>query len=167
MYQFISGYTAKVAGTEAGVTEPTTTFSACFGAPFLPLHPTKYADMLGKKLAESGARVWLINTGWSGGAYGTGERMKLKYTRAMITAALEGALDNVAYEQHEVFGLAMPTSCPDVPTEILNPRNTWKDTGAYDSKANELAEKFVANFEKFKDFASEEIMAASPKVLSK
>jgi phosphoenolpyruvate carboxykinase (ATP) len=123
--------------------------------------------MLGKKLAESGARVWLINTGWSGGAYGTGERMKLKYTRAMITAALEGALDNVAYEQHEVFGLAMPTSCPDVPTEILNPRNTWKDTGAYDSKANELAEKFVANFEKFKDFASEEIMAASPKVLSK
>ena len=167
MYQFISGYTAKVAGTEAGITEPTTTFSACFGAPFLPLHPTRYAEMLGKKLEESGARVWLINTGWSGGSYGEGERVKLRYTRAMITAALEGHLDNVNYETHDVFGLAMPTSCPDVPVELLNPRNTWKDKAAYDAKANDLADKFVKNFEKFKEFASEEILNAAPKVLSK
>jgi phosphoenolpyruvate carboxykinase (ATP) len=164
MYQFISGYTAKVAGTEAGITEPTTTFSACFGAPFLPLHPTQYAEMMGKKIDECGAKVWLINTGWSGGSYGTGERMKLKYTRAMITAALEGKLDNVAFKTHEIFGLAMPTSCPDVPAELLDPRSTWKDGAAYDAKASELAEKFVNNFEKFKEFANEEIMAASPKV---
>ncbi|MFN0032754.1 MAG: phosphoenolpyruvate carboxykinase (ATP) [Flavobacteriales bacterium] len=167
MYQFISGYTAKVAGTEAGVTEPTTTFSACFGAPFLPLHPTKYAEMLGRKMEESGATVWLLNTGWSGGAYGTGERMKLKYTRAMITAALDGKLDGVQYDTHEVFGLAMPAECAEVPTELLNPRNTWKDKTAYDTKANELAEKFVNNFEKFKEFANEEIMNAAPKVLAK
>jgi phosphoenolpyruvate carboxykinase (ATP) len=167
MYQFISGYTAKVAGTEAGITEPTTTFSACFGAPFLPLHPTKYAEMLGKKMEESGATVWLINTGWSGGSYGTGERMKLKFTRAMITAALEGQLDKVAYETHEVFGLAMPTTCPDVPVEILNPRNTWKDKAAYDAKASELAGKFVDNFEKFKEFSNAEILAAAPKVMAK
>ncbi len=166
MYQFISGYTAKVAGTEAGITEPTTTFSACFGAPFLPLHPTQYAEMMGKKIDESGAKVWLINTGWSGGSYGTGERMKLKFTRAMITAALEGKLDNVEYKTHEVFGLAMPTSCPDVPTELLDPKSTWKDGGAYDAKANELAEKFVANFDKFKEYANEEIMAAAPKVIA-
>lgn len=167
MYQFISGYTAKVAGTEAGITEPTTTFSACFGAPFLPLHPTKYAEMLGKKMEESGATVWLINTGWSGGAYGTGERMKLRLTRAMITAALEGKLDQVEYEAHEVFGLKMPKTCPEVPAEILNPRNTWKDKAAYDAKANELAEKFVNNFDKFKEFANEEILAAAPKVMHK
>ena len=167
MYQFISGYTAKVAGTEAGVTEPTTTFSACFGAPFLPLHPTRYAEMLGKKMEESNAKVWLINTGWSGGAYGTGERMKLKYTRAMITAALEGKLDDIKCETHEVFGLSMPTACPDVPAEMLNPRNTWKDKAAYDAKATELAEKFVANFEIFREFANEEILAAAPKVMAK
>jgi phosphoenolpyruvate carboxykinase (ATP) len=119
--------------------------------------------MMGKKIDESGAKVWLINTGWSGGAYGTGDRIKLRYTRAMITAALEGKLDDVAYETHEVFGLAMPTSCPDVPAELLNPRNTWADKNAYDTKANELAEKFVNNFEKFKEFANDEIMAASPK----
>ncbi len=166
MYQFISGYTAKVAGTEAGITEPTTTFSACFGAPFLPLHPTQYAEMMGKKIDESGAKVWLINTGWSGGSYGTGDRMKLKYTRAMITAALEGKLDNVEYRTHDVFGLAMPTSCPDVPTELLDPKSTWKDGAAYDAKANELAEKFVANFDKFKEYANEEIMAAAPKVIA-
>ncbi len=164
MYQFISGYTAKVAGTEAGITEPTTTFSACFGAPFLPLHPTQYAEMMGKKIDECGAKVWLINTGWSGGSYGTGERMKLKYTRAMITAALEGKLDNAEFKTHEIFGLAMPTSCPDVPSELLDPKSTWKDGAAYDAKASELAEKFVNNFEKFKEFANEEIMAASPKV---
>ena len=164
MYQFISGYTAKVAGTEAGITEPTTTFSACFGAPFLPLHPTQYAEMMGKKIDECGAKVWMINTGWSGGSYGTGERMKLKYTRAMITAALEGNLDNVEFKTHEIFGLAMPTACPEVPSELLDPRSTWKDGAAYDAKAQELAEKFVNNFDKFKDFANEEIMAASPKV---
>ncbi len=164
MYQFISGYTAKVAGTEAGITEPTTTFSACFGAPFLPLHPTQYAEMMGKKIDECGAKVWLINTGWSGGSYGTGERMKLKYTRAMITAALEGKLDNVDFKTHEIFGLAMPTTCPDVPSELLDPKSTWKDGAAYDAKASELAEKCVNNFEKFKEFANEEIMAASPKV---
>ncbi len=164
MYQFISGYTAKVAGTEAGVTEPQTTFSSCFGAPFLPLHPTKYAEMLGEKMRKHNVNVWLINTGWSGGAYGTGERIKLRYTRAMITAALTGKLNGVAYENHPVFGLAMPTSCENVPTEILNPRNTWQDKAAYDQKANELAGAFVKNFEKFADYANDEIMAASPKV---
>ncbi|MFM7233751.1 MAG: phosphoenolpyruvate carboxykinase (ATP), partial [Flavobacteriales bacterium] len=128
---------------------------------------TKYAEMLGKKMEESGAQVWLINTGWSGGSYGTGERMKLKFTRAMITAALEGKLDGVSYETHDVFGLQMPTTCPEVPTELLNPRNTWKDKAAYDAKANELADKFIKNFEKFKEFANDEILSASPKVLSK
>lgn len=162
MYHFISGYTAKVAGTEAGITEPQTAFSACFGAPFLPLHPTKYAEMLGQKINESGAKVWLINTGWSGGAYGEGSRMKLKYTRAMITAALEGDLDNVDYTTHEVFGLEMPNTCPNVPDELLHPRNTWSDKSAYDTKASDLANKFNANFEQFADNASEEILAAAP-----
>ena len=162
MYHFISGYTAKVAGTEAGVTEPQTAFSACFGAPFLPLHPTKYAEMLGKKMAENNVRVWLINTGWSGGAYGTGERISLKYTRAMITSALEGKLDNVDYTTHDIFGLQMPNECANVPTEILNPKNTWSDKGAYDAKANQLAASFVKNFEKFESDANEEIMAAAP-----
>jgi phosphoenolpyruvate carboxykinase (ATP) len=165
MYHFISGYTAKVAGTEAGVTEPQTAFSACFGAPFLPLHPTKYAEMLGAKIAESDVKVWLINTGWSGGEYGTGSRIKLKYTRAMITAALEGKLDNVEYTTHDVFGLAMPNECENVPTEILSPKNTWADKTAYDAKANSLATKFVANFKQFESAANEEIMAAAPKTV--
>lgn len=165
MYHFISGYTAKVAGTEVGVTEPQTTFSACFGRVFLPLHPTKYAELLGKKLEEHpDAKVWLINTGWSGGAYGTGSRMSLKYTRAMITAALNGELDNVEYVPHNVFGVLKPQSCPNVPAEILNPRDTWADKEAYDKKANELAALFVKNFEKYADQANEEIMAAAPKV---
>lgn len=163
MYHFISGYTAKVAGTEAGITEPQTVFSACFGSPFLPLHPTKYAEMLGERLDRGGVNVWLINTGWSGGAYGEGERMKLKFTRAMITAALEGKLDNVEYKKHEVFGLQMPTTCPDVPQELLSPKNTWADKNAYDAKANELAAKFIQNFEKFLEFANDEIMNAAPK----
>lgn len=162
MYQFISGYTAKVAGTEAGVTEPVTAFSACFGAPFLPLHPAKYAEMLGDKMDEQKVNVWLINTGWSGGEYGTGSRIKLKYTRAMITAALTGKLQDVEYHTHEVFGLKFPTECEGVPTEILNPRNTWADKEAYDMKANILADKFVKNFEQFEEYASEEIMSASP-----
>lgn len=163
MYHFISGYTAKVAGTEEGITEPVTAFSACFGSPFLPLHPTKYAEMLGEKMDSGSVNVWLINTGWSGGAYGEGDRMKLRYTRAMITAALEGNLDNVEYTKHEVFGLQMPNSCPDVPDDLLHPKNTWADPTAYDVKANELAEKFVQNFEKFKESANDEIMAAAPK----
>ncbi len=167
MYQFISGYTAKVAGTEAGVTEPTATFSACFGAAFLPLHPTTYAGMLGEKLSRNpNVRVWLINTGWSGGSYGTGSRMKLKYTRAMITAALNGQLDGVEYEKHPVFGLHFPTSCEGVPSELLNPRNTWADPAAYDQKANHLAGLFNENFAKYADAASEEIKAAAPKALS-
>ncbi len=163
MYYFISGYTAKVAGTEAGITEPQTTFSACFGAAFLPLHPTKYAEMLGKKMDEHNVNVWLINTGWSGGPYGIGKRMNLNYTRAMITAALEGKLNNVEYTTHRVFGLAMPNECPGVPSEILSPRTTWKDEAAYMSKAQWLAEAFNKNFEKYASFANEEILAAAPK----
>jgi phosphoenolpyruvate carboxykinase (ATP) len=166
MYHFISGYTAKVAGTEVGVTEPQPSFSACFGKAFLPLHPTKYAEMLGNKMADTGARVWLINTGWSGGSYGVGSRIKLAYTRAMITAALNGELDNVEFRTHEVFGLAMPTTCPNVPDEILNPRDTWSDKAAYDNTANILAEKFVNNFKQFEEQASEAIMAAAPKVIA-
>ncbi len=164
MYQFISGYTAKVAGTEAGVKEPSATFSACFGAPFLPLHPGKYAEMLGKKMTEANVNVFMINTGWSGGPYGVGSRMKLAYTRAMITAALEGKLDNVAYEAHPVFGMMMPLECPNVPSEILNPRNTWADKNAYDEKAVSLAKQFVKNFEKYASGVSDEIIAAAPKI---
>jgi phosphoenolpyruvate carboxykinase (ATP) len=164
MYQFISGYTAKVAGTEAGVTEPKSTFSACFGAPFLPLHPAQYAEMLGKKMNEHNVNVWMINTGWSGGAYGVGSRMKLGYTRAMITAALEGKLDNVEYIAHRVFGVMMPTECPGVPSEILSPRNTWADEDAYDAMSKNLGEQFIKNFEKYASGANEEILAAAPKV---
>lgn len=164
MYHFISGYTAKVAGTEAGITEPQTVFSACFGAPFLPLHPSKYAEMLGKKMEENNVNVWLINTGWSGGAYGTGSRMKLKYTRSMITSALEGDLDNVEFTTHDVFGLQMPNTCPNVPDELLHPKNTWENKAEYDAKANTLAEAFVSNFEQFASGCSAEILAAAPKV---
>ncbi|MBW7868320.1 MAG: phosphoenolpyruvate carboxykinase (ATP) [Brumimicrobium sp.] len=165
MYHFISGYTAKVAGTEAGVTEPQTVFSACFGAPFLPLHPGKYAEMLGEKIEKDNVNVWLVNTGWSGGGYGVGNRISLKYTRALITAALTGGLDNVEYSKDEVFNLMMPTACPNVPTEILNPKNTWTDKVAYDRKANELAQAFVKNFETFENGVTQEILAAAPKVL--
>ncbi len=164
MYQFISGYTAKVAGTEAGVKEPSATFSACFGAPFLPLHPGKYAEMLGKKMTAANVNVFMINTGWSGGPYGVGSRMKLAYTRAMITAALEGKLDNVEYEAHPVFGMMMPKKCPNVPSEILNPRNTWADKNAYDEKSVTLAKQFVKNFEKYASGVSQEILAAAPKI---
>ncbi len=164
MYHFISGYTSKVAGTEAGITEPQSTFSACFGQAFLPLHPTKYAKLLGEKLnANPDINVWLINTGWSGGSYGIGSRMKLSYTRAMLTAALNGELNNVEYTSHPVFGVLMPNSCPNVPQEILNPRNTWADKTAYDNKANELADKFNTNFKKFEDGASQDIIDAAPK----
>lgn len=163
MYQFISGYTAKVAGTEAGVTEPKPTFSACFGAPFLPLHPGKYATMLGQKMQEHKVNVWMINTGWTGGAYGVGQRMKLSYTRAMITAALEGKLNNVEFREHPVFGVAMPTECPGVPSSVLDPRSTWEDKTAYDQKAQFLANLFTKNFEKYKDGVSAEVLAAAPK----
>ncbi len=161
-FQFISGYTAKVAGTEEGIVEPVTVFSACFGAPFMLLHPTVYGDMLSEKIQKSGANVWLVNTGWSGGGYGVGERMKLKITRALITAALEGHFDNVSYETHDIFGLQMPNECPGVPSEVLNPKNTWADKEDYDRKANLLAKKFIDNFDKFKDGASKAVLAAMP-----
>ncbi len=164
MYHFISGYTAKVAGTEEGITEPSTTFSACFGEPFLPLHPTRYAELLGQKMESSQVNVWLVNTGWSGGPYGVGLRLSLKYTRSLITAALEGKLENVEYKNHEVFGLAMPTECDDVPSEILSPRNTWEDKSAYDLKANELAQSFNNNFNKYSDFANQEMLDSAPKL---
>ncbi len=164
MYHFISGYTAKVAGTEVGITEPSTTFSACFGKAFLPLHPTKYAELLGDKLKKNKVNVWLVNTGWSGGSYGVGSRMKLSFTRAMITAALNGELDKVDFETMPVFGLAMPKSCQGVPTEILNPRNTWADKNEYDAKMNTLAASFIKNFAQYAEFANEEILNAAPKV---
>ncbi|MBS1730785.1 MAG: phosphoenolpyruvate carboxykinase (ATP) [Bacteroidetes bacterium] len=162
MYQFISGYTAKVAGTEAGVTEPKATFSACFGAPFLPLHPGFYAEMLGKKMNEHDVHVWMVNTGWSGGGYGVGKRMKLDYTRAMITAVLNGELDHVEFEMHPIFRMQMPASCPGVPSELLNPRNTWADKAEYDKKAHELATHFRKNFEKFESGVSKEILDSAP-----
>ncbi|GAB2466811.1 phosphoenolpyruvate carboxykinase [ATP] [Hymenobacter qilianensis] len=165
MYHFMSGYTAKVAGTEMGITEPQTTFSACFGAVFLPLHPTKYAEMLGQKMDEHpDVNVWLVNTGWTGGSYGTGSRMKLSYTRAMITAALNGDLNHVEFTKHPIFGVEVPASVANVPAEILDPRNTWADKEAYDKTAASLAEKFVSNFKKYADFANEEILAGAPKV---
>jgi len=161
-YHFISGYTAKVAGTEEGINEPLPSFSACFGAPFMPLHPAKYATKLSKKMHKTGVNVWLINTGWTGGSYGVGNRMKLKYTRAMITAALEGKLDLATYETHPVFKLAMPTTCENVPTKVLNPKNTWSDKAEYDARAKELAEAFHKNFKTFEEGASAEIMAGAP-----
>jgi len=163
MFHFISGYTAKVAGTEAGITEPQTTFSACFGAPFMPLHPMFYAEMLGEKMADNNVNVWLVNTGWSGGEYGVGSRIKLKYTRAMISAALNGQLNDVEYKNHAVFGLNMPVTCLNVPNELLFPKNTWKDKDAYDLKANELARAFRANFEQFNDHSNEKILKAAPR----
>jgi phosphoenolpyruvate carboxykinase (ATP) len=163
MYHFISGYTAKVAGTEMGVTEPQATFSACFGKAFLPLHPTKYAELLGKKLDAHKVNVWLVNTGWCGGPYGIGSRIKLAYTRALITAALNGDLDSVEYLSSPVFGLNTPKSCPNVPSDILYPRNVWPDKDMFDEKANVLANLFIKNFEQFADFANDEIKSAAPK----
>ncbi len=161
-YHFISGYTAKVAGTEAGVTEPVPSFSACFGEPFMPLHPTVYAEMLSKKMTDSKVNVWLINTGWSGGSYSVGSRIKLKYTRAMITAILAGELDTMAFTPDAIFGLQMPESCPNVPTDILDPINTWADKGAYIKKAIQLAHSFHLNFEKFSMEANQEIIEGGP-----
>ena len=164
MYHFISGYTAKVAGTEEGVKEPQPVFSACFGEPFMPLHPTKYAEMLGEKMKANNTKVWLINTGWSGGGYGVGARIKLKFTRAMINAALDCALDKAETIKHPVFGFEMVQNIEGVPSELLNPRNTWEDKAAYDAQANKLAELFTENFKKYAEYANESIMQGAPVV---
>ncbi len=164
MYYFLSGYTAKVAGTERGVTEPQATFSACFGAVFLVWHPTKYADMLGKLLAQHDATVWLVNTGWTGGAYGTGSRMKLSHTRAMIRAVLDGTLEGAETETDPIFGLAIPKHIRNVPNEVIRPRDTWKDAAAYDAQAKKLAEMFAKNFEQFAEHAGPAVKGAGPNV---
>lgn len=164
MYHYLSGYTAKVAGTEKGVTEPSATFSTCFGAPFLPLNPNVYAKQLGERIAKYGSRVWLVNTGWSGGPYGVGSRMKIKYTRAMVAAALSGALDHVGYQRHPVFNIDVPTSCPDVPADVLDPRGTWTDKAAYDAQAAKLAKMFAENFRTNFADADPKVVEAGPKV---
>ncbi len=163
MYHFLSGYTAKVAGTEKGVTEPKATFSTCFGAPFMVLHPTVYARFLGDRIARHQARVWLVNTGWTGGPYGVGSRMKIGHTRAMIRAALAGALDTVPYERDKTFNIDVPTRCPGVPEEVLKPRGTWKDGTAYDAQAAKLAKMFVDNFKTFEAEAAPDVKAAGPR----
>lgn len=162
MYHFLTGYTSKLAGTEMGVTEPQTAFSECFGSPFLPLPATRYAEMLGEKMRKQKADVWLVNTGWSGGPYGVGERMDIRLTRAMIKAALSGELKQVEFKAHPVFKVRVPASCPGVPTEVLDPRNTWKDKADYDKKAQDLARRFQKNFEKFPNAAAE-VKNAGPK----
>ena len=162
MYHFLSGYTARVAGTEKGVTEPKATFSTCFGAPFLPLNPNVYAGLLGQKIASHGARVWLVNTGWTGGPYGVGRRMTIGYTRAMITAALTGQLDAVAYQRHPIFNLDMPTTCAGVPDAVLDPRRTWPDAAKYDEQAHALARMFVENFRSFEGDVADAVKASGP-----
>ena len=164
MYHFLSGYTAKVAGTERGVTEPGATFSTCFGAPFLPLHPTVYAKMLGEKLRRHGAKVWLVNTGWTGGAYGEGQRMKLAHTRRMVSAALSGELDGVPTHRDAIFGLEIPKHVDGVPQAVLDPRATWQDPTAYDAKAQKLAAMFRDNFKQYEEQATPEVRAAGPQV---
>ena len=163
MYHFLSGYTARVAGTEKGVTEPKATFSTCFGAPFLPLNPNVYAKMLGEKIARHKSRVWLVNTGWTAGPYGVGSRMKIAHTRAMITAALSGQLDNVQYRKDPIFNVEVPTSCPGVPEGVLDPRSTWPKPEAYDEQAKKLAQMFVENFKTFEKDVASSVIAAGPK----
>ncbi|HEX5039496.1 MAG TPA: phosphoenolpyruvate carboxykinase (ATP), partial [Candidatus Limnocylindria bacterium] len=163
-YHFISGYTAKLAGTEIGVTEPKATFSAGFGAPFLPRHPAEYARMLAERLAEHDVPVWLVNTGWTGGPHGIGHRMPIDHTRNMVRAALNGELAHVAYQRDPVFGVEVPTEVPGVPSEVLRPRDTWSDPAAYDTKAAELAAMFADNFAAYADAVSEEVGAAGPTV---
>jgi phosphoenolpyruvate carboxykinase (ATP) len=162
MYHFLSGYTAKVAGTEKGVTEPKATFSTCFGAPFLPLAPGRYARLLGEKIARHGSRVWLVNTGWTGGSYGVGTRMKIAHTRAMIRAALSGSLDSVEYQRDPLFNLDIPSVCPGVPAAVLTPRSTWPSAADYDAQAAKLAAMFVDNFKKFADGVGADVIAAGP-----
>jgi phosphoenolpyruvate carboxykinase (ATP) len=166
MYHFISGYTAKVAGTEVGVTDPQTTFSACFGAAFLVWHPAKYAELLAKKMTEYGSHAWLVNTGWSGGAAGVGSRMSLKHTRSIIDAIHDGSLAHAAYQTDPIFGFSVPTSCPHVPPEILYPRNAWADQNSYDATAKRLATQFIQNFKIYEAGASDEIREAGPKIQS-
>jgi phosphoenolpyruvate carboxykinase (ATP) len=164
MYHYLSGYTAKVAGTEKGVTEPSATFSTCFGAPFLPLNPNVYARQLGERIARYRSRVWLVNTGWTGGPYGVGSRMRIAYTRAMIRAALSGRLGGVTFARHPIFNLDMPTSCPDVPDSVLDPRGTWADRAAYDVQATKLARMFSENFKAFAGDVDPVVLAAGPTV---
>lgn len=164
MYHFISGYTAKVAGTERGVTEPEATFSACFGAPFMAWHPNIYAELLGDKISKHDVKCWLVNTGWTAGPYGVGRRIELAYTRAMVNAALDGELDGLEYVEDDVFGVQVPVSCPNVPDDVLMTRNTWSDRRAYDDQADKLARMFVENFKKFSDQVPEEVIAVGPKV---
>ncbi len=163
-FHFISGYTAKLAGTEIGVTEPRATFSACFGAPFLPRHPGEYAAMLADRLDRHRIPVWLVNTGWTGGPYGTGERMPIDHTRNMVRAALGGLLEGVSYETDPVFGVAVPLGVPDVPSDVLRPRDTWADPAAYDRKAAELARMFAENFGQYADAVSEAVRVAGPRI---
>ncbi|PWJ42203.1 phosphoenolpyruvate carboxykinase (ATP) [Sediminitomix flava] len=167
MYHFMSGYTAQVAGTEVGITEPKPVFSACFGAPFMPLHPSKYAEMLGQKMEQFDTNIWLINTGWAAGPYGKCDRMKLRYTRAMITAALEGKLANVEFTEDSIFGVQIPNEVEGVPSEVLRPKAQWEANGieGYEEAAKNLAEKFVANFKKFEEGTSADILAGAPKAL--
>jgi phosphoenolpyruvate carboxykinase (ATP) len=164
MYYFLSGYTAKVAGTERGIKEPQATFSSCFGAVFLVWHPWKYAEMLGRLIEEHGSHVWLVNTGWTGGPYGVGSRMKLPHTRQMVNALLHGELTKVKTTTDPVFGLAVPTEIPGVPNDVLHPRETWKDAAAYDAQAKKLAGMFQENFKKFESFVSDAVKKAGPRV---
>lgn len=163
-YYFLLGYTAKVAGTERGLTEPEATFSTCFGAPFMTLHPTRYGDLLREKIERHQPNVWLINTGWTGGPYGTGRRIRIQHTRAMISAALEGKLDDVAYREDPIFNVQVPVHVPDVPDEVLNPRETWTDKDAYDRRARDLAARFVENFKKYEEHVSQEVRDSGPKI---
>ena len=165
MYHFMAGYTAKVAGTEVGIKAPQMVFSACFGTAFLPLHPTQYAALLGQQMATHTVSVWLVNTGWVGGGHGVGRRIQLPYTRAMITAALAGQLDQVTYIQHPIFGFAMPTTCPGVPATLLNPSDTWQDQTAYKAQAQALAQAFADNFKQYEAFANPAMRAGGPKVV--
>jgi phosphoenolpyruvate carboxykinase (ATP) len=164
MYHFISGYTAKVAGTEMGVNEPEATFSPCFGGPFMVWHPAKYAELLAERLRSHGAQTWLVNTGWSGGAYGTGKRMKLSYTRAIVDAIHDGSLGDVETKEDPVFGVQVPVTCPNVPDEVLDPRSTWTDGAAYDETARKLARLFQDNFKKYEEGASDAVKAAGPRL---
>lgn len=165
MYHFLSGYTAKVAGTEKGIKEPQATFSNCFGGPFMVHHPSVYAKLLGEKIENHQVNCWLVNTGWTGGPYGVGSRMKISYTRKMVDELLSGSLKDVVYETDPVFGLRIPQSCPGVPEEVLNPRNTWKDPAAYDQQAQKLAAMFQENFKQFADGVPAEVLDAGPKLV--